>query len=291
MAIDVSFADYVRGVRTSAQGAVVLAARLEWAAPADITPDEKKALRLVKTIAEEVKEVLGDRDRLAPAKMRPLLLAFANDWTALHDALSAKSRVPSHVSNRGADAAMVVMSLFPDGVSFTQLEAEAAWVEGQRRIERIQHEHLAQRIETLVGDGFIEAIKNSTGILGNALGTGREKRTIPSTTALQETLVRFGKAVGAYARVLAWQVDEQDDASVHRFMAAMEPIDVHRSGQRDGSIDKSEPGTPAEGEGTQPVASGSTSNGSTPAPTTTTTSNGDVAAPANDTNHPAVAVA
>jgi hypothetical protein len=195
MAIDVSFADYVRGVRTSAQGAVVLSARLEWAAPADITPDEKKALRAVKARAAEVQEVLGDRDRLAPGKMRPLLVAFANDWSALYDALTAKSRLPSHVSNRGPEAAMLSMSLFPDGASFTQLDAETAWVEGQRRIVRIHDEQLTPKIEALVGDGFIEAVKNSTGILGNALGTGRQKRTIPSTTALQEALVRFGKAV------------------------------------------------------------------------------------------------
>ncbi len=284
MAIDVSFADYVRGVRTSAQGAVVLAARLEWAAPTDITPDEKKALRVVKARAADVQEVLGDRDRLAPGKMRPLLVAFANDWSALYDALTAKARLPSHVSNRGPDAAMLSMSLLPDGESFTQLDAETARVEGQRRIARIHDEQLAPRIELLVGDGFIEAVKNSTGILGNALGTGRQKRTIPSTTALQEALVRFGKAVGAYGRVLAWQVDEEDEASVKRFLDAVEPMDVHRAAQRDGGTSSSD--TTQDPTSTDTTAAAAPSDTATPKHPLahSPTSNGGVAAPSSTSN-------
>jgi hypothetical protein len=60
----------------------------------------------------------------------------------------------------------------------------------------------------------------------------REPRTIPSTTALQEALGRFGRAVGAYGRAMAATCDEDDPASVARFLKAMAPIDVHRAGAR-----------------------------------------------------------
>ncbi len=288
--IEINFADYVRGVRTSAQGAVVLAARLEWAAPSNMNSDEKKALALVVARAGEVKGVLDERDRLGPQRLRPLLNAFANDWSAIYGALSAKARLPSHVGDAGEDAASLVSSLFPDGVSFTQLEAESAWVEGQRRIERITDEKLGKRIEALVGDGFIEAVENSTGELGNALGTGEEKRTIPSSSGLHDSINRFGRAVGAYGRALAFRVDEDDEASVQRFLDAMEPLDIHRAGMRDGSPAPAPTPTPAPAPvpaptrvvdpaaKTQPAANG-TSPGAIPAPTHAVTSTGNVAAP------------
>lgn len=228
----IKFGDYVGGVRATSQTAAVLAARLEKAAPTDITTEEKNALRQVLATAREVHRVQSDRDRLAPAKLRPVLDDFVNDWSALADALVAHGRLSSSVSEEAPLAATLARSLFPDGVAFTQLPADRAWSEADRRLSRIETEELADDLERLIGAQFVEAVKQSTGRLANAIGTGPDAQPVASTTALAEALVKFGRAVGAYGRILAAHCDEEDDEAVARFLRAVAPIDQHRATMR-----------------------------------------------------------
>ncbi len=232
--IDVQFSEYVRNVRSGALQASVLATRLQKAAPIDITNDEKKALKVVVLRAGEVSLVQSARDRLAPGKVRPVLLEYTSDWSAFLDALLAKARVPAHVSDGGARAREIATSLFPDGITFTQLDAESAWSEGNRRLERIAQEKLGDTIDELIGADFLKAAEKGTSALADAIGTGEADQATPSTTALIESLARFGKAVGAYGRLLAAHTDEDDPASVQRFLHAVAPIDAHRANMRSG---------------------------------------------------------
>lgn len=245
--IEIEYQDYVRNVRSSSTLAPVLAARLHKAAPEDLTPVQKKALKLVLTSADEVTSTQSERDRMAPGKLRPVLDAFSNDWTAFFEALAAKARVPSRVSDVGKRAAAIETSLFPDGVSFTQLPAESAWSEGKRRIGRIDEERLTGEVGELVGTEFLTAARQSTAALADAIGTGAAPRSTPSSTGLFDALAKFGRAVGRYGRLLAADCDEEEPASVDRFLRAVAPIDVHRSTMRGGGggqDDTSEPPAP-----------------------------------------------
>src|SRR5438105_3713744 len=120
--IEIPFHNYVRNIRCSAQTAAVLAVRLVKTAPPGITPEIEAALRLIGVRAEEVAAVQSERDRLGPARLRPVLSSFANGWGALHETLLATSRVPSSVSNRGARGTAILNSVFPDGITFVLLE-------------------------------------------------------------------------------------------------------------------------------------------------------------------------
>ncbi len=288
MATEVEFADYVRGVRASGPSVAVLDARLEKAQPPDITTAEKKALKLVHDRAADVAAVQAARDRLAPGRLRPVLLSFLNDWTGLYDALSAKVRLPRTISDVGDRAETMRASLFPDGVSFTLLDAESAWSEGSRRLQRIDDEDLQSELVALVGKEFVMAVRSGTDALGAAIGTNDGGTEAPSSSALQEAIARFGKAVGNYGRVLAASCDEDDEESVQRFLKAVGPMDVHRAGMRSGASDHADP-TPAPVPAptptpvaTHPTPVVVTSAGSTPAPASST-STGNVAAPATPT--------
>lgn len=244
---EIRFEDYVRGVRATCQTAPVLSARLEKAAPADITSDERKALRAVAALALEVQSVQSERDRLGPTRLRPLRAVFINDWSALYEGLGALARISPEVSKNGPAAARIVDSLFPDGVAFLQLPSERAWSEAKRRLDRLDGEGLGERIEALIGKHFVEGAKRSTAQLADAIGTGKGALPVASGVSLSDALLKFQRAVAAYGRLLAAYVDESDEVSCRRFLAAMAPIDQHRAtAARSGGGEAPEPEEPEE---------------------------------------------
>ena len=233
--IDVQFHDYVRPIRSSATNATALNQRLHNQAPPDIKPDEREALAAVDAAAEEVRLVQAERDKLAPAQLRPVLTPFVSDWSALYGALLAKARVSPLVSDVGARAGVVAGSLFPDGVAFVQLPARGAWSEAFRRLERIDNEKMKKEIDELVGKEFLVGVERTTQALADALGMGEEPKVGSSSAALQDALNAFGRSVGAYGRVLAAHCDDSDPVSVERFLKAVKPMDEHRAAVGHGS--------------------------------------------------------
>lgn len=229
---EILFPDYVRNVRCNAYSTSVLRARLEHAAPKDLTPIERKALRPVIQAADDVAAVQAERDRLSSGKLRPLLTTFITAWSAMYDALSAAARVTPPTGDEPPREQVILGSLFPDGIAFTQLDAESAWAEGNRRLERTHDEGLEEPLVEIIGKKFVAAVKKATGALAEAIGTGRSARNKPIAGGLQESLTRFGRAVGAYGRALAADCDESDPAQVERFLHAMAPVDQHRANVR-----------------------------------------------------------
>ena len=70
---EVDFRSYVQPIRVTAQHAQLLVRALEAAAPADADPHERAAIAQAVVAAAEVQEVLSDRDRWSPARVRPSL--------------------------------------------------------------------------------------------------------------------------------------------------------------------------------------------------------------------------
>ncbi len=216
-------------LRIGAQYAKPLARLLVNAAPSDLDADEKKAIKVVERIAAEVQEIFAERDRQSLARIRPERDAFVNQWTATVDALRAKARLPAEVGDTGPRARAVLDSLFGDGAAFVRLDAYAAWFEGQRRLDRIRDEDLGAEIDRLIGAEMLSAARGATTNLGNVIGVGRTPRDAPTSASMAEMLTRFSRAVGAYTRLLAARVDEDDARSIERFRRAVTPIDEYRA--------------------------------------------------------------
>lgn len=234
MGNDTQLWEYGRNVRCSGPAAGVLAARLERAAPHDITPGERRLLDAILEHANVVARVLAERDRIGRLKVRPLLTAFLAGWSSFHDGLLAASAVLHGVSRRGDKATAVLTSLLPDGVSFASMDAETAWSEGSRRLDRIRDEHMTDTIHEVLGEDFLEMVTKVTADLAEVIGTGREPWTTPSTTALAEALAELGEAVGAYGRLVVGSVNAKDEASVERCVRALEGLALHRLSYRGG---------------------------------------------------------
>ena len=239
------------GFRAGAQYAKPVARLLFNSVPTDATSDEKKALRIVVEIADEVQAVLAERDRFSTARIQPFRNEFKSYWGGLHDILAAKARLGEGFGDVGVRAQRLIDAYFPEGVSFVNLDSYAAWFEGQRRLDRMAEEEAMAELEALASPQVVQAIKKSTAALAEAIGVGKTPRSdVPSATAVQETMAKFSRAVGAYTRLLAAKVDEADADSIERFRRAVAPIDEYRSMRGKGGT---EPEEPAEPEPTEPA--------------------------------------
>jgi hypothetical protein len=136
-------------------------------------------------------------------------------------------------------------TIFGDGVPTTQLDSLQSYGVSRRMLARIKEEKLEKAFVHVVGDELYALVKSTTEGLGEALGAGDTRSpSVPSSTAVQEGLVRFGRKVGAYCRLLSAKVVDDDEASERRFLDAVAPIDALRASLRGGSSDAAPDVTP-----------------------------------------------
>jgi hypothetical protein len=272
----ISFRSYADPLRISAQYATPVARLLVHSAPADITPEERVRLAAANALADEIGDVLYDRDRVSNARVRQPLSTFIAHMGAFHDVLLATATVSPTDSARAARAKELLDTFFPDGVSFTKLEAPAAWYEGERRMQQIEKRGLTEEIIGLTGPDFLPAARKATKDLGEAIGVGSVPRDQPAGRALQQKLARFSRKVGSYVRLLAAAVDEENEDSVLRFLKAVEPIDEYRRSGRTLSTEEESQDSNTE---EPPANDGTPSTPVTPASPTSPTEPGTEADP------------
>jgi hypothetical protein len=224
-----SYSQYVDGMRIPAERAQPFARELKHAAPRDMSPTEKRAIKLVFDLARDIDRVLKDRSRLSGAKIRPVVSDFVSAWGGMSDALLGIARMPSSLTDRPTRAADLHARLFPDGVLWLRSDAQALWSHANRLLERIEEESMLRDLERLLGRDFHVAVVKLTGQLGEAIGVGRVPRETLSPNGLQLKVQELSRAVAAYCRQLVASVDESSPRSIERFRRAVAPIDAYRT--------------------------------------------------------------
>jgi hypothetical protein len=227
--MSIIYSGYVDAMRIGAERAQPFARELVHAAPLDLQIGERKALEIVVEYADEIDDVLNDRERGSNVRVRPFIQSCINTWGGSSDGLLAIARIPADVSDRGPRAADLHARLFPEGSSWLKSEAEVLWSRANRLLARIEEEKLEREIEALLGRDVHDAMVTVTQALGEAIGVGRKPRAVTSGPSLAEKTQGLSRAVGAYCRQLAANVDESDPESVERFRKAVAPIDAYRS--------------------------------------------------------------
>jgi hypothetical protein len=220
----------------------------------------------VASSAREVARVKSERERAAPARVRPLMLSCISVTTGLHESLAARAGLPADIDELAQRAAEIDASLFPNGVAFAKSDALRVWGENTRLLGRIHDEKLEHDLQQILGGVWVTAMTETTNALGEATGAdGSAREPGPSSKAMSDALAKYRAAIGGYCRMLAGETDIDDEASVARYLAAMAPIDAHRAGHRAGASegDTGESTTPTSTEPT------STSTGNVPAPAST----------------------
>jgi hypothetical protein len=283
--VRVAFEDYVHGPRADAESATTFASQIDHASPSDLGTEGRKQLRLVTRTAAEVAAVLSERERNAPARVRPAMNGVIGAFSGLNGTLLAKAGLPVDVNEDAERAGEIQALIFPAGVAFANADAPTVHGASTRLLARIADEGLQRDVDRIVGPEFLVAIRKATNELGEMLRARGEKKPLPSSTALADALSRFSRAIGAYCRALMAETDEDDEASVARFMSAVAPIDDRRPGARTtDTTDKPDPTpTPTTTTPTTHAEEPTTHGHETTSTPTPTTSPGITPAPVVDT--------
>lgn len=252
----IRFGDYTESVRVTQDKAGMLAEQLHTQAPRDLDAEEKKALHAIQLEAAEIDEAVTARDRVSPAAVRPARNAVQSAWSGVYEIASAKMRLdPS--SETSVSAKQIVDAFFPDGVPVAGRDAGDTYGISRRLIGRIEKEKLTKLLVAVAGDEMVEMLHTTTDALGEAIGAGDERpASTPPGSTVPDKLVRFGRKVGRYGRLLGAKVDEENPKSVQRFLDAVKPIDDLRASMRGGSGDDAQAPTP-----TQPTPTPTPTNG------------------------------
>ena len=222
------YSSYVDGVRVGAVYAPALAQQLSSRAPEDLSPSGKKAIRLVASIGAEVKRIRGDRVVVGaprPGELRNVVMA---SMTATYNALSSKAEL----GDPGADRIIGLRDRYLGETRGARPDGMALWTIATGALETIDAEEAGAEIDALIGPEFLSSLRKRTLALGAAIGIGRQAVEAPDTTAMRDALWRFSRATSRYCRVLVAEVDEDDAASVSRFVRAVGPIDEYRASMR-----------------------------------------------------------
>lgn len=227
MSAIIDFPTYLTPPRVSEANAVVLTRRLINAAPDDIQPNEKKALRFMREGAVEIQSIATQRDKARPENLSDEDVSFDGSWGLFQDQVTGWLRVPG--TPKYAIAQRLKSLLFPNGITFVSYSYEDEWFESAKRLRLIDEEGLEASITQLVHADVLPLLRRAHDAMGEGLGVGSTRVTPPDSRAMLTAVRKVAQQIASYARVLSAAVDLDDPESVKRFRSAMEPLDRHRS--------------------------------------------------------------
>lgn len=236
---------YVTPTRFGGLSGIFLARALLQAAPAEPSDRLRGALVNVRDAAEQLRAVARERMRTSPRNLRPLDGRLDSGWVGLRETVEAKSRLVG--SDVGDRAAALAATLFPNGTAFVRAGYREQWAASQLHLERVEEEGLTGEIEALAGAEYLPYIRNAHTAFGEALGLGEDIPANPDTSALSSASTSLGQAIAEYGRIMAGELDRDDEASVTSFRRAMAPVDDQRRsfgkarGSREEDVEESEP--------------------------------------------------
>lgn len=166
-------------------------------------------------------------------------------WSALHGWLEGWSRVPR--ASQAGDAAGLLESVFPDGLSFTLLRYPVEWAEADARLKQLDGKGAAT-IAALGGQPLLDALRAAHERYGKAIGVTAAATPPAPGVDLRTPLDAFAAAARRYVLKVAGAVDESDADSVALGDALLAPLAEWPSKSAGGHADAppaEEPALPA----------------------------------------------
>jgi hypothetical protein len=203
---------------------IALARRLIQQMPASVAADPAVAVaanRMRSRAAALRTERLKQLEQTAAVDKRPFDQAEDNAWRALYGRL-----VPYvDVGVAGApEAATLLQSVFPKGLTFSTLKYPEQWEESERLLQRIDQQGLATQLDQLSGPAFLAAVRAAHQAFGAALGLTQPTAPPPAAAAIAETLRALRDAIRFYSRRVVALADEEAPATVTVVEAALAPL-------------------------------------------------------------------
>ncbi len=227
-------ADLIQLPRFDAAGAVELGEAL--LAVAGEVPELPGSLKRAKDALEE--DLAALRGAAAARLAAAVSAAAATDqaaiaaadraldacWTALHDLLSAFTKLPDGIAQK-AEAGALLDAIFPDGLSFILLPHESEWEQSEQRLLRIAEDWLADRIQRLGGGVLVETLAAAHAAYGKALGLPRPPgEKADGATGVAKALDAFVATLRVYTIKVTAHVEIGEPQTAVLASALLEPL-------------------------------------------------------------------
>lgn len=207
--------------------AVALATALLSAAPADPPENVAETLAEVRsalaTLEQRRRAPGADTSTIDP---RPIDNLVDTVWSALFDALSGLAALPADLYPRAAEATALLRAIFfgEQPRAFLRLRYAAEWSEVKARLDIIEAQKLAPRIEKLLGPDFLTEMHRTFDLYGAALGITTTVAISPTPESLLEPLRALTAALNDHVIAVLGMARRSKPGSREIAAAALEPI-------------------------------------------------------------------
>jgi hypothetical protein len=144
-------------------------------------------------------------------------------WTALHDWLTGFAKLPGERAE-AREARALLAEIYPDGLGFILLPYELEWGQSDLRLGRIAGETLGERIRSLGGSVFIEALQAAHWDYGQLLGLPRLTNAPEGRPSTAEALESFASTLRSYALKVTAHVDVDEPPTGALARKLLEPL-------------------------------------------------------------------
>lgn len=124
---------------------------------------------------------------------------------------------------RAARAVELLELIAPTGADFLRLKYPAQWSEAERRLELITEDELETELVEMVGEAFMQELREAHAEYGEALGI-TAKHQPEAATRILEPLKAAHRAMKAYVQLVYALADEDDEQQVAAAEEMLEPV-------------------------------------------------------------------
>lgn len=144
-------------------------------------------------------------------------------WSSTHGFLTAWAKLP--YEPKAKLASELRQRLFPDGLKFTQLRFATQWSESHTRLALIENEGLDAMFEALGGADFLEALRATHRVYGEALGITKAQDLPSREPNLRESIARLADSLRLYVLQVTAMVRKSVPESAEIAQRLLAPLD------------------------------------------------------------------
>lgn len=210
---------------------IALGRQLSAAAPADLPKPAEFCKRALNSATLALEEGYRHAQQEAPGlPKRPIDAQTDNSWACIKSRLEPYTWLDESRFPEATTAQSLMQKLFPNGLSFTQLEYGAQWAEASWRLKMLEEQKLEDDLRRLCGDVFVDELVHWHAEYGKMIGVAAPRRGVRSKGEAEPRQSLADLRRQAAQAVVAWQAQlvALHFAGHPGARAALRPTDEYR---------------------------------------------------------------
>ncbi len=234
--VRVEASNYTSVPKVNAQSGVALARALIVALPKDSPPSTRHAARQMRAVAITLQRSVAASHAAEPSGEKRTSRAIDNEADALHSTVTRRLEdhelLAAHEPAKAQQAATLKKALYPKGDALWRGDMMTQWQATEDWFIALAVDGREAALRSLVGGGFVDAIRAVHAEYGEAIGTTKPRAPTPPKVDLAAPLAALAQSMQDLALQLVALANDGSASDALRSAArdALRPIDDHREG-------------------------------------------------------------